>query len=64
MEEPVGTKINQMRTEDAIETGSEVVVTACPFCLQMFDEGIGTKGLDNNTLKAMDIVELVEKNLI
>lgn len=62
MEEPVGTKINRMRTEDAIETGSEVVVTACPFCLQMFDEGVGAKGLDN-TLKVMDIAELVEENL-
>ena len=64
MEEPVGTKINRMRTEDAIDTRSEVVVTACPFCLQMFDEGIGTKRLDDNTLKAMDIVELVENHLV
>lgn len=63
MEEPVGTKINRMRTEDAIETGAELVITACPFCLQMFEEGIGAKGPDNTALTALDIVEVVEKGL-
>ena len=63
MEEPVGTKINRMRTDDAIETGAELVITACPFCLQMFEEGIGAKGPDNTALTALDIVEVVEKGL-
>jgi len=62
MEEPVGTKINRIRTEEAFKTGSEVVVTACPFCLQMFDEGIRAKELDKD-LKVMDLVELVETSM-
>jgi Fe-S oxidoreductase len=32
------------------------VVTACPFCLQMFDDGIKTKEAE---LKVMDIAELL-----
>ena len=62
MEEAVGTKINRIRTEEAVKSGSEVVVTACPFCLQMFDEGIRAKELDK-TFKVMDLVEVVEENM-
>ena len=62
MEEPVGTKINRIRTEEAVKSGSEVVVTACPFCLQMFDEGIRAKELDK-TFKVMDLAEIVEENM-
>ena len=60
MEEAVGTKINAMRTEDVIKTEADVVITACPFCLQMFEEGISRKNLDK-AIQAMDIAEIVEK---
>ena len=62
MEETVGTKINERRTEDAIKAGAETVITACPFCLQMFEEGIGRKKVEES-MAAMDIVELIEKAL-
>jgi Fe-S oxidoreductase len=58
-EQPGTTKINQMRLEDALKTGAETVVTACPYCLQMFEDSIEHKGL-KDSLKARDLVELVE----
>ena len=58
-EQPGTTKINQMRLEDALKTGAETVVTACPYCLQMFEDSIDHKGL-KDSLKARDLVELVE----
>ncbi len=58
-EQPGTTKINQMRLEDALKTGAKTVVTACPYCLQMFEESIEHKGI-KDSLKAMDLVELVE----
>jgi Fe-S oxidoreductase/nitrate reductase gamma subunit len=58
-EQPGTTKINQMRIEDVLKTGAETVVTACPYCLQMFEEGIEHKGI-KDSLKARDLVELVE----
>ena len=58
MEEQEGRRINELRTEQAIETGAQKVVTACPFCLQMFDDGIKTKEAEEK-LKAMDIAELL-----
>lgn len=59
-EQPGTTKINQMRIEDAIKTGADTVVTACPYCLQMFEEGIEYKEI-KDSLKAKDLVELVEE---
>jgi Fe-S oxidoreductase len=60
IEEQSGTtKINQMRLEDALRTGAETVVTACPYCLQMFEESIEHKDI-KDSLKAKDLVEIVE----
>jgi Fe-S oxidoreductase len=58
-EQPGTTKINQMRLEDAIKTGAEAVVTACPYCLQMFEESIAHKNI-KDSLKVQDLVEVVE----
>ena len=58
-EQPGTTKINQMRIEDVLKTGAETVVTACPYCLQMFEESIEHKDI-KDSLKARDLIELVE----
>jgi len=58
-EQPGTTKINQMRIEDVLKTGADTVVTACPYCLQMFEEGIENKDI-KDSLKARDLAELVE----
>jgi Fe-S oxidoreductase len=58
-EQPGTTKINQIRLEDVIKTGVETVVTACPYCLQMFEDAIDHKEM-KDSLKARDLVELVE----
>lgn len=59
-EQPGTTKINQMRIEDVLKTGVETVVTACPYCLQMFEDAIEHKGM-KESLKARDLVEIVEE---
>jgi Fe-S oxidoreductase/nitrate reductase gamma subunit len=58
-EQPGTPKINQMRIEDVLKTGAETIVTACPYCLQMFEESIEHKDM-KDSLKARDLVELVE----
>ena len=58
MEEKVGTRISVMRTEQALETKSSVVATACPFCLQMFEDAIKAKEASEK-IRSMDIAELV-----
>ena len=58
MDEPVGRRINQMRMEEAMKTGAEVIGLACPFCLQMMEDAITS--LDSS-MKAMDLSELIAR---
>jgi len=58
LEERTGRRINELRTEQAMETKAQIVVTACSFCLQMFDDGIKAKAAEEQ-LRVMDIAELV-----
>ena len=58
MEEKVGKRINQTRINEALETNSEVVAAACPFCITMFEDGV--KGVEaEEKLKIEDISEIV-----
>ncbi len=58
MEERIGKRISEERIEEVIKTGAEIVATACPYCLQMFEDAIKAKE-SQESLKALDIVELV-----
>jgi Fe-S oxidoreductase/nitrate reductase gamma subunit len=62
MEEKLGTRINQERTDQALKTRAQMVGTACPYCLTMIGDGIKEKGLEES-LKAIDLSELVEQSL-
>jgi Fe-S oxidoreductase/nitrate reductase gamma subunit len=62
MEERIGKRISEMRTEQVIQTGANMVASACPYCLQMFEDAIKAKEAAE-TLKAMDIAELVLASL-
>jgi Fe-S oxidoreductase len=63
LEERIGTRINEMRTDQAIAVKAEVVATACPYCLQMFDDGIKAKEAEES-LKVMDVAELVAESAV
>jgi len=62
MEEDIGDRINEIRVEDALQTNANIVATACPFCLTMFEDGLKAKNKEG-ALKVMDIAEMVEKAL-
>jgi Fe-S oxidoreductase len=40
MEEDIGKKVNDARSEELIATGASRVATACPFCYIMIDDGV------------------------
>ncbi|MDD5312181.1 MAG: heterodisulfide reductase-related iron-sulfur binding cluster [Dehalococcoidia bacterium] len=62
MEERIGKRISETRIDQVIETGAEIVASACPYCVQMFTDAIKAKGAEE-TLKAFDIAELVAESL-
>jgi Fe-S oxidoreductase/nitrate reductase gamma subunit len=57
-EQKVGERINVMRTEQAIASRAQIVATACPYCLQMFQDGIKTK-MAEEKLQVKDISEIL-----
>lgn len=63
MEEKVGTKINQARTEQALETGAETIATACPFCLTMMRDGVQSLG-EEERVKVKDFSEILAENML
>jgi Fe-S oxidoreductase/nitrate reductase gamma subunit len=62
MEERIGKRISEERIEDVIETKADVVATACPYCLQMFEDAIKAKAVEES-LRAADIAELLAAQL-
>lgn len=62
MEENIGQRINNMRTDQAIATGAGCVAVACPFCLTMVTDGIKDKKKEEN-VAALDIAEVVWKSM-
>lgn len=61
-DETIGNRISEVRAEMAAATGTGTLVSSCPFCLTMFEDGI--KGADlSDQLKPLDLVELLVKRL-
>lgn len=58
MEEAPDQRVNVRRTEQIIEAKVDLVATACPYCLTMFEDGLKTKEVEES-IKAMDLSELV-----
>jgi Fe-S oxidoreductase len=50
------------RTEEALETGADVIVTACPYCMVMMTDGLKYKNKEEE-VKNFDIAELIEQSL-
>ncbi|MBI2305367.1 MAG: 4Fe-4S dicluster domain-containing protein [Chloroflexi bacterium] len=60
MEESGGTRINQMRVEEAMKTQAKVIATACVYCLQMMEDGIKGKNVEG-TMEVADVAELLQR---
>ncbi len=62
-EEKMGDRINVKRVKMAVDTGAPTLLSNCPFCLTMFEDGI--KGADvEDKLQAKDIAEVLVERLI
>ncbi|MDP8257094.1 MAG: heterodisulfide reductase-related iron-sulfur binding cluster [Candidatus Alcyoniella australis] len=56
-------KINVTRVEQMMEAKPDVLCSACPFCLTMFDEAYKLKGYDEQGVELFDLAEVVAKSL-
>ena len=58
MEENIGKKVNDERSQEAVATGASRIAVACPFCYVMFDDGVKGQGKDEE-VKVQDIAEIL-----
>jgi Fe-S oxidoreductase len=62
IEESRGRRVNHVRTDQFLETDADTVAVSCPFCLQMFVEGIGSNEAAAGK-QAKDLLELLDESL-
>jgi Fe-S oxidoreductase/nitrate reductase gamma subunit len=62
MEEDIGDRINNMRTDQAIAAGADRIAVGCPFCLTMLTDGIKDRKKEEG-MAALDIAEIVWKSM-
>jgi Fe-S oxidoreductase len=57
-EEKGATRVNFERTEEAIDTGANIIASACPYCNTMLTDGVKNKEKEDS-VKVMDVAELM-----
>ncbi len=65
METPRGERFSDIRVEQAMPAGAEVLVTACSYCIANFEDSrlsLAAPG-DGPVLQVQDITEIIEQVL-
>ncbi len=60
MEESIGTRINETRTDEALGTGAEVVAAACPYCIVMLTDGVSTRKQQGKAAEGVRVTDVSE----
>ncbi len=60
METPKGERFSDLRVEQAIGVGAEVLVTSCPYCITNFEDSRLTLDVTEN-IKVKDITEILQE---
>ena len=65
-QEEVGERrVNHVRSEEAIATGAGEVISNCPFCIQMFEDGVpAVQPEEAGRIRPFDIAELLERSVL
>ena len=58
LEEDTGTRINEERTKELLNTGAEIIASACPFCMTMINDGLKAEEKDEEVV-VKDVAEII-----
>lgn len=58
IEESIGTRIGTARAQEAIDTGAEVIATACPFCTVMLTDGVAAAEVDRSGIGVPEVADI------
>ncbi|OGP69133.1 MAG: hypothetical protein A2169_04160 [Deltaproteobacteria bacterium RBG_13_47_9] len=53
-----GRRLAEIRVQDAVELGAEILATACPLCVLTLEDAVKTSGHEEK-IRVMDVVELL-----
>ena len=56
--EPGTAEINHVRADEALETGTDIVVSGCPFCNTMLTDGVKNREKED-TVQVLDLAEMI-----
>ena len=64
-QEEVGERrVNHVRAEEAVRTGASQVISNCPFCIQMFEDGVpAVHPEEEGRMRPFDVAELLEASV-
>ncbi len=60
MEEQLGTRINNNRTEEALATGANRIAVGCPFCKVMLTDGLNAKIQSGDATDDVEVVDVAQ----
>jgi len=58
MEEKLGTRINQNRSDEALGTGAKKIAVACPFCNVMLNDGVTSRKQEGKASEDVEVLDL------
>jgi Fe-S oxidoreductase len=62
LDETLGTRINEKRTDELLETGPDIVAAACPYCVDMLADGVALRrqqGRAGTHVTVTDVAEIL-----
>ncbi len=60
---PPKQRLGVLRVEDALNTGAEVIATACPYCIRMLNDAVRELGVQNK-IAVQDLAELLLQSVV
>ena len=60
MEEKLGTRVNNNRTEEALATGASRIAVGCPFCYVMLSDGLTQKQSETSAHADVEVVDIAQ----
>lgn len=60
MDTPKGERFSDLRVEQAVNTGADVLATSCPYCIANFEDSLLSRK-DGNPIVVKDITEIIQE---
>jgi Fe-S oxidoreductase len=60
MDETIGQRVNENRTDEALSLAPDIVTAACPFCIVMLTDGVKLRQQQGQAPEAVEVIDISE----